>query len=64
MFLPLSERPSFAPHSTTGKITVLYILIFRFFDIRREDEFTLSFHKEISREESVLQLTVVAPRRV
>jgi hypothetical protein len=25
------------PYSTTGKITVLYILIFSFFDIRRED---------------------------
>jgi hypothetical protein len=26
------------PYSTTGKITVLYILIFRFFDMRREDK--------------------------
>jgi hypothetical protein len=26
------------PYSTTGKITVLYVLIFRFFDMRREDE--------------------------
>jgi hypothetical protein len=26
------------PHSITGKITVLYILIFRFFDIRWEDK--------------------------
>jgi hypothetical protein len=26
------------PYSTTGKITVLYILIFTFFDIRREDK--------------------------
>jgi hypothetical protein len=26
------------PYSTTDKITVLYILIFRFFDIRREDK--------------------------
>jgi hypothetical protein len=25
------------PYSTTGKITVLYILIFRFFDMRREE---------------------------
>jgi hypothetical protein len=33
MFLPLSERPTFAP-----KITILYIIIFRFFDIRQEDK--------------------------
>jgi hypothetical protein len=26
------------PYSETGKITVLYILIFRFFDMRREDK--------------------------
>jgi hypothetical protein len=26
------------PYSTTGKITVLYILIFRFFDIRHEEQ--------------------------
>jgi hypothetical protein len=26
------------PYSTTGKITVLHILIFRFFDTRREDK--------------------------
>jgi hypothetical protein len=26
------------PYSTIGKITVLYILIFRFFDMRREDK--------------------------
>jgi hypothetical protein len=26
------------PYNTTGKITVLYILIFRFSDIRREDK--------------------------
>jgi hypothetical protein len=26
------------PNSTTGKITVLYILIFRFFDMRQEDK--------------------------
>jgi hypothetical protein len=26
------------PYSTTGRITVLYILIFRIFDMRREDE--------------------------
>jgi hypothetical protein len=26
------------PHSTTGKITVLCVLIFRFFDMRREDK--------------------------
>jgi hypothetical protein len=26
------------PYSTTGKITVFYILILRFFDIRREDK--------------------------
>jgi hypothetical protein len=26
------------PYSTTGKITVLYILIFRFFDMRRVDK--------------------------
>jgi hypothetical protein len=26
------------PYSTTGKITVLCILIFRFFDMRREDK--------------------------
>jgi hypothetical protein len=26
------------PYSTTGKITVLYILIFRFFGMRREDK--------------------------
>jgi hypothetical protein len=26
------------PYSTTGKITVLYSLIFRFFDMRREDK--------------------------
>jgi hypothetical protein len=26
------------PYNTTRKITVLYILIFRFFDIRREDK--------------------------
>jgi hypothetical protein len=26
------------PYSTTGKITVLYILIFRFFDMRQEDK--------------------------
>jgi hypothetical protein len=26
------------PYSTTGKITILYILIFRFFYMRREDK--------------------------
>jgi hypothetical protein len=26
------------PYSTTGKITVFYILIFRFFDMRREEK--------------------------
>jgi hypothetical protein len=26
------------PYTTNGKITVLYILIFRFFDMRREDK--------------------------
>jgi hypothetical protein len=26
------------PYNKTGKITVLYILIFRFFDMRREDK--------------------------
>jgi len=26
------------PHSTTSKITVLYILIYRIFDMRREDK--------------------------
>jgi hypothetical protein len=26
------------PYSTNGKITVLYILIFRLFDTRREDK--------------------------
>jgi hypothetical protein len=26
------------PYNTTGKITVLYILIFRFFHMRREDK--------------------------
>jgi hypothetical protein len=26
------------PYSTTGKSTVLYILIFRFFDMRRENK--------------------------
>jgi len=26
------------PYSSTDKITVLYILIFRFFDLRQEDE--------------------------
>jgi hypothetical protein len=26
------------PYSTTGKITVLYILIFRFFDMRQEEK--------------------------
>jgi hypothetical protein len=26
------------PYNTTGKIAVLYILIFRFFDIRQEDK--------------------------
>jgi hypothetical protein len=31
VFLPQSERPSFAPIQQTGKITVLYTLIFRFF---------------------------------
>jgi hypothetical protein len=25
-------------YSTTGKITVLYVLIFRFFDMRRENK--------------------------
>jgi hypothetical protein len=30
MFLPQSERPSFAPIQYTGKFTVLYILIFSF----------------------------------
>jgi hypothetical protein len=27
------------PYSTTGKATVLYILIFRFFDMRRDKRF-------------------------
>jgi len=26
------------PHNTTGKITVLYILIFSFFDVRQESK--------------------------
>jgi hypothetical protein len=38
MFLPESERPVSHPYSTTGKITVLSILIFRFFDMRWEDK--------------------------
>ena len=38
MFLPRSKRPNFAPIKTTGKITVLYILIFKFLDSNLEDK--------------------------
>jgi hypothetical protein len=35
---PQSERPISHPYSTTSKIRVLYVLIFRFFYIRQEDK--------------------------
>jgi hypothetical protein len=38
VFLPRSERPSFAPIQHNCKITVLYILIIKFFDMRQEDK--------------------------
>jgi hypothetical protein len=38
MFLPKLRDQVSHPYSVTGKITVLYILIFRFFDMRREDK--------------------------
>ena len=37
-FLPQCQRPSFTPIQTTGKITVLYILIFKFLDSNLEDK--------------------------
>jgi hypothetical protein len=37
-FLLQSVRPSFVIKNTTGKITVLCILIFRFFDMRWEEK--------------------------
>jgi hypothetical protein len=33
------------PYSKTGKITLLYILIFRFFDMRREKKILLNNNK-------------------
>jgi hypothetical protein len=38
MFLPQSERPSFAPIMYNWQNYNLYISIFRFFDIRWEDK--------------------------
>jgi hypothetical protein len=37
-FLPQCRRPSFTPIQTTGKVTVLYILIFIFFVRKLEDK--------------------------
>jgi hypothetical protein len=37
-FLPQCERPSFTPVKTTGKIIVLYVLIFTLFDSKLEDK--------------------------
>ena len=37
-FLPQCERPSFTPIKITGKIIVLCILIFKFFDSKLEDK--------------------------
>jgi hypothetical protein len=37
MFLPQSERPSFTPIQHNWQ-NFLYILVFRFFDMRREDK--------------------------
>jgi hypothetical protein len=38
MFLPKVRDQVSHPYSTTGKVTVFYILIFRYFDMRREDK--------------------------
>jgi hypothetical protein len=37
LFLSYCQRPCFTPIRTTGKLIILYILTFTFFDNRRED---------------------------